>query len=264
MSNKRWSNIKLPYDDDNIVWEYFHENSKISRYSTSVSDNEVIEVMQSMYESLQFKGYKTIDLPKSLRSLNISLDGAILNRTSTRVMAPSLITLENLATILHYSYGLTRINENKTSTRPSRMVPSAGALYPLELFLHSAYIQDQSPGIYHYNPEMNNLRLIDEGDKSPQISNNLVLNQNLAYEASLIIFITAIFRRSTFKYADRGYRFILLEAGHVAQNINLITNGLGLGSINLGGYYDHNVDDMLGLDGITHSTIYIIAIGNKV
>jgi SagB-type dehydrogenase family enzyme len=79
----------------------------------------------------------------------------------------------------------------------------------------------------------------------------------------MLIFVTAMFKRSTFKYGNRGYRFALLEAGHVAQNINLVTTGLGLGSVNICGYFDRQVDDLLDLDGVTHSTIYIIAIGKK-
>jgi SagB-type dehydrogenase family enzyme len=79
----------------------------------------------------------------------------------------------------------------------------------------------------------------------------------------MVIFITSVFERSVFKYGDRGYRFIFLEAGHVAQNINLVAYGLGLASVNIGGFLDRRVDDFLGLDGLTHSTIYMIAIGEE-
>jgi SagB-type dehydrogenase family enzyme len=89
------------------------------------------------------------------------------------------------------------------------------------------------------------------------------MQPELAQGASLIIFLTAIFERSTFKYGERGYRFILLEAGHVAQNLNLVANALGLGCANIGGYFDREIDDLLELDGVTHSTIYMIAIGGK-
>jgi SagB-type dehydrogenase family enzyme len=85
----------------------------------------------------------------------------------------------------------------------------------------------------------------------------------LALGASLIVFITAIFERSIFKYGDRGYRFVFLEAGHVGQNINLVTNALGLGCTNIGGFFDRQIDDFLGIDGVTHSTIYMMAIGKK-
>jgi SagB-type dehydrogenase family enzyme len=90
-----------------------------------------------------------------------------------------------------------------------------------------------------------------------------LVQPELAQGASLIIFLTAIFERSIFKYKERGYRYILLEAGHVAQNLNLVANAFGLGCVNIGGYFDREIDDLLDLDGVTHSTIYMIAIGGK-
>jgi SagB-type dehydrogenase family enzyme len=77
----------------------------------------------------------------------------------------------------------------------------------------------------------------------------------------MIVFITAIFERSVFKYGNRGYRFVLLEAGHVAQNLNLATTALGLSCCNIGGFFDRDVDRFLGLDGIGHSTVYLVGIG---
>jgi SagB-type dehydrogenase family enzyme len=73
--------------------------------------------------------------------------------------------------------------------------------------------------------------------------------------------VTALFGRSTFKYGPRGYRFVLLEAGHVAQNINLTASALKLGSLNLGGFIDRETDAFLHLDGVSHSTVYSIAVG---
>ena len=77
----------------------------------------------------------------------------------------------------------------------------------------------------------------------------------------MIVFITAVFERSVFKYGDRGYRFVLLEAGHVAQNINLAVTALGLGCVNIGGFFDRDIDEFLGIDGLTHSSVYLMAIG---
>ncbi len=118
-------------------------------------------------------------------------------------------------------------------------------------------------GLYHYNASKNQLRFLREGDQTSRIS-EAVAYPDLIVGASVLIFITAIFERSVFKYGDRGYRFILLEAGHVAQNVNLVANALGLGCTNIGGFFDRQTDDFVGLDGVTHSTIYMIAIGNKV
>jgi SagB-type dehydrogenase family enzyme len=78
-----------------------------------------------------------------------------------------------------------------------------------------------------------------------------------------MVFITALFQRSTFKYGPRGYRFAFLEAGHVAQNINLASTAMGLGSVNICGYFDREIDELLGIDGLKHSTIYMIGIGKN-
>jgi SagB-type dehydrogenase family enzyme len=106
------------------------------------------------------------------------------------------------------------------------------------------------------------LRLLREGDETRTIS-QAVVQPDIARGAAMIVFITAFFERTIFKYGDRGYRFILLEAGHVAQNLNLVSNALGLGSLNIGGFFDREIDDFLNLDGVTQSSIYMIAIGKK-
>jgi len=262
MVSDKWDKTRIQNANDDSLWELFHENSKNSMYDQAPSNIEVIKKMNEMNESLEFKGYKTIDLPKAVSALKLSLEDALISRISTHDMSPSYLTLQSLSTLLYYAYGITRDNKDTIFPRHFRTIPSAGALYPLEIFLYSRHIQNQGSGIYHYNPVQNNLRLLNDGNKLAAIA-ECFFQSDIAYNSSLIIFITALFKRSTFKYGDRGYRFILLEAGHVAQNINLVVNGLGLGCINIGGFLDHRVDDLLGLDGITHSTIYIIAIGNK-
>lgn len=117
-------------------------------------------------------------------------------------------------------------------------------------------------GFYYYNPFNSELRLIKEGDARVAISEAMI-QQDIPFKTSLIVFITAVFDRSVFKYGDRAYRFILLEAGHVVQNLNLVSEALGLGCLNVGGYFDREIDHILGIDGLTHSTIYMVAIGKK-
>ncbi|MGZ3459113.1 MAG: SagB/ThcOx family dehydrogenase, partial [Archangium sp.] len=162
----------------------------------------------------------------------------------------------------HSAYGVTHDLRELGFPRRFRTVPSGGALYPLELFFYSDRVEGLEPGIYHYNPIANQLRVIAPGDKRQPLGEALV-QPEIAAEASLFIFITAMFERSTFKYGDRGYRFVLLEAGHVAQNVNLVAAALELGCLNLGGYFDRRVDALLGLDGLLHSTIYMAAIGGR-
>jgi len=259
---KFWQGILLPQEDEELAWELFHENSKVARHSGALSKEEVRARMNEFHESLPFHGYPVVDLPRTLFPLNLPLDEVLVTRVSVREFNPCSLSLESLATILHYAYGVTRDNEGTLFPRPLRIVPSGGALYPLEIFFHTINATGLDVGLYHYNPMMNNLRLLCKGDLTRRIAGAMVY-PNLVVNASVIFFLTAIFERSVFKYGNRGYRFILLEGGHVAQNVNLVANALGLGSVNIGGYFDREIDDLLGLDGITHSTIYMIAIGKN-
>lgn len=257
-----WQEIVMPGGNEEQLWELFHENSKVSRYTQTPSKEEVRSRMKKFHESLPFAGYPRVDLPHSFASLSLPLEQAITTRTSARNFSPRELTLEEIATLFFYAYGVTRKNTDTSFPRPFRVVPSGGALYPLEIFFHTASLKGHPAGIYHYNAAEHCLRHLHEGDDTQRISSALV-QPELAQGASLIIFLTAIFERSIFKYGERGYRFILLEAGHVAQNFNLVANALGLGCVNIGGYRDREIDDLLELDGVTHSTLYMIAIGGK-
>jgi len=254
-----WERICAP-PATHEAWELFHENSKTGRYSEVQPTEVVLARMQQLAQSLPFAQYPAVELPTPLAPLGRPLDEVLATRVSARSLEGCTLSLSTVATLLHYAYGITRDNEGVVYPRPFRTVPSGGALYPLEIFLHSARIQGLDPGLYHYHPLDGVLRFLRYGDRTRDICDAVVQGE-LFSNTSLVIFITALFERSVFKYGDRGYRFVLLEAGHVAQNLNLVSNALGLGSVNVGGYFDREVDDLLGLDGLEHSTIYLTAIG---
>lgn len=262
MREARWQEFALPSGTDERVWELYHENSKLGRLSESVSETEVLTRMKQFAESLPFLGYPIVELPAKGTPLGKSLHEAITTRTSTRTLTPAPITLDAVATLFHCAYGVTRDNAQTAFPRPFRVIPSAGAQYPLELFFHTAHILGLPAGLYHYSSSDHQLRRVREEDRTAQLTQCFV-HPDIVRGATLLVFITALFERNTFKYGERGYRFTLLEAGHVAQNLNLSASALGFGSVNLGGYYDREVDDFLGLDGITHSTVYVVALGKN-
>jgi SagB-type dehydrogenase family enzyme len=257
-----WEHALIPPGDEDHLWELFHENSKMGRSYLVVSREQVLRRMQVVQESLTYEGYSIVDLPDAGLSQDFSLERAITTRTSDRDLIPCVLNLTQISTLLYSAYGVTRDNKGTVFPRPFRVVPSGGALYPLELFFHSAQIEGHSPGLYHYNASQHCLRRLETGDATQQISKALV-QPELALGASLVVFITAVFERSVFKYGDRGYRYVLIESGHVAQNLNLVSKALGFGCVNIGGFYDREIDDFLGIDGVTHSTIYMMAIGKK-
>jgi len=241
-------------------WELFHENSKTGRFDRGLSNFEVATRMRESWESLPYEQYPSFELPAERRPLDVSLDEAITTRVTARAFEQRAIAFTELATLLFCAYGVTREAQEGIFPRPLRCVPSAGALYPLELYFHTIGVDELPGGLYHYNPSRNRVELLRRGDHSRKIAEGLV-QPEIAVEATLIVFITAMFERATFKYRDRGYRFTLLEAGHVGQNINLAANGLGLGAANIGGYFDRALDELLGCDGLTHSLIYVVAVG---
>jgi SagB-type dehydrogenase family enzyme len=250
----------LTADVSQPVWELFHVNSKAGRHDNFPPTEYVARRMERMLQTLGFEQYPSIDLPPALPLVDLGLGDAIVARVTARALTSCRLSLEQLSTLLHYAYGVTRENDATIFPRPFRTVPSGGALYPLELFFHTTHVDGLEAGIYHYNPLQNRLRFLRYGDESRQLSQALV-QRNLALDTSLLVFITAVFERSAFKYGDRGYRFVFLEAGHVAQNLNLTATALGLGCVNIGGYVDRQIDDLLGLDGLAHSTIYLVGFG---
>jgi len=260
MKDERFMDPVGSAPDADFVWETFHENSKISMFHSPPSDDDVLAHMKELAESLEYHGYPLVELPKTRAPLALPLGDAILRRTTARRMTSASVSLPAVATLLHCAYGVSRDQRSRGYPRSFRCVPSGGALYPLELYFYAAPNTECGSGLYHYNPAREHVRLLRKGDLSEVIAGALV-QPHIAHDASMIFFITALFARSTFKYGDRGYRFALIEAGHVAQNINLAAAGLGLGSINVGGFYDRRIDDFLNLDGLAHSTVYLVAVG---
>ena len=258
--SKSWNDLLTLGEENETCWELFHENSKTERHDRPPSSELVRAKMAEMWTSLDYLGYESFELPP-VAEITSPLSEVLRKRVTARNLRSCNISTEQLSQILFYCYGETRSNEESGFPRSFRVIPSGGAMYPLEIYLHSAKIEGLPAGLYHYNSDHHSLQLVQAGDKTHLLCDSLVQN-NIPLDSAVQFFITALFERSTFKYSERGYRFVLLEAGHVAQNINLVSTSLGLGVINIGGYFDREIDSFLGLDGIAHSTVYMQAIGS--
>jgi SagB-type dehydrogenase family enzyme len=249
---------------DTDVIERFLEASKVSRWGGFPSNEAVLHRMRELAGSLQFLGYEKIELPLDLRRAEASLSKTIQARRSCRKFDTTEIDLGDLATILHLAYGESQKEAEPGNPWPFRMVPSGGALYPLELFVFVRQVQGLPPGLYHYHAISHTLRRIVDRDLTSELAQCFVqFQEETPRTASAIIAFASMFQRSTFKYGARGVRFSLIEAGHVAQNMNLVATALGLATLDIGGYFDDKIDNLIGLDGVTQSTIYMVAIGNK-
>lgn len=141
-----------------------------------------------------------------------------------------------------------------------RTAPSAGALYPIETYLVIHDVEGIEPGVYHYNVEEHALDQLKGGNFRLDIA-RAALDQRMAARANLVFVWTAIFERSKWKYKQRAYRYIYLDAGHIAQNVALAAVALGLGSCQIAALYDDEANGLLGVDGVEESTIYMTVVG---
>jgi SagB-type dehydrogenase family enzyme len=141
------------------------------------------------------------------------------------------------------------------------MVPSGGGLYPLELYLIVNQVEQVPQGIYHYAIYPPLLEQVYALEFSKLFISQLFMNQPYVAESSVILVATSFFKRNMHKYGDRGYRYILYEAGHLFQNINLIATALGLGTLNLGGFFDDEVTRLLKINNEEEIPLYSMGIG---
>ena len=140
-----------------------------------------------------------------------------------------------------------------------RPVPSAGALYPLELYVVAPAVNGLDRGIYHFNPFR--LRLARLAPFSCSDVRAALVDPSILDHASALVVVTAVFARSRIKYGLRGYRFALLEAGHVIQNAVLAATELGLPALPLGGFYDRLLDGLVGADSLDEATVHAFVLG---
>jgi SagB-type dehydrogenase family enzyme len=185
--------------------------------------------------------------------LAAALGSALAARRSLREFGSSPLRLSALATLLDAAYGVVRTPEGLR-----RSVPSGGALYPLELYVVAARVEGLDPGLYHFDPLERSLEELEPG-RIPDLESGLVYREQARAPAHLVL--TAVFWRSRFKYGLRGYRFALLEAGHVMQNVLLACAALGLAGLAIGGFYDRRLERLLAIDGVNEGVLYCAAVG---
>ena len=187
-----------------------------------------------------------------------TLAEALQRRRSQRTYAPVPLTVGELASVLHAAYG---VNGGVAGTAQAlRSTPSAGALYPLELYAACGRVDGLERGLYHYDPldhALEQLRPISFADELGP----LTPYPELLAESAAVVVATAVFWRSRFKYGARAYRFALLEAGHLGQSLVLAAAALDLAVTPVGGFYDRLVDAFVDVDGIHESSLYLFPLG---
>ena len=194
---------------------------------------------------------ETITLPAASRESEISLEEALSKRQSTRSFADEALNLNELSQLLWAAQGITHGREFRTA-------PSAGALYPLEVYALVGRIQGLSSGLCKYNIGKHTLTRVKEGDQRESFS-DAVYQPTIIKQAPLTLIISAVYNRTTVKYGERGIRYVHMEVGHAGQNVMIQATALGLGCVGIGAFDDDFVKDFLGSK--EEAPLYIIPIG---
>jgi SagB-type dehydrogenase family enzyme len=257
-----------PPDPDDPA-EAYHEASKVSPSQIGrqlqgaarlAADREL---QLSSMRAVKRQGVAGIPLPAPA-PLDCRLGDVLERRRSHRAFDPDPVAVDALTAVLHAGYGVTGVlgaDEGQPELR-LRAVPSGGALYPLELYAAVLRVAGLEPGLYHFDPPRSCLEIL-RTSVSPDELAGLSTYPEIASSCAALVLVAAIFGRTRFKYGLRGYRFALLEAGHVAQNVLLAATALGLAAVPLGAFYDRRTDAFLDLDGVNESTLYAIAVGGE-
>lgn len=141
-----------------------------------------------------------------------------------------------------------------------RSVPSAGGLFPLEVYAFVQRVDDLPDGLYHYDVRGHALELVRSCDAFAELQPALYTHPFIQ-DANVVLCLAAVFPRTQKKYGPRGYRYILLEAGHSVQNFCLCATELELGSLCMGGFVDSRLNRLLGLDPKNEGVVYAAAAG---
>lgn len=238
------------------VAELFHENSKFTPFEVGTDTEHLppIEAGQVLAR---------IPLPKVAPVRAVELEEAIDNRITAREFDPRVsLSQALLSRLLAFSCGYTKpvVMEGAPEIEFHRAAPSAGATYPLEVYPIIQRVVGVPPGVYHYAMSDHSLELIRPGLFYKEII-TWTLTQPYIANTSVVFVIAGFYERIRPRYGERGYRYMLLEAGHIAQNLYLLSTAYQLGALANGGFVDAAFNHLLGLNEAKEMALYIMAVG---
>ncbi|HON55834.1 MAG TPA: SagB/ThcOx family dehydrogenase [bacterium] len=196
---------------------------------------------------------ETIKLPDPLTTGKMSVEQALYQRRSIRNFKNISLTLQELSQILWAAQGIT------DKTLNFRTAPSAGATYPLDLFVAVGNVDSIKQGLYKYNPSNHTLTLIMFGDKRIELA-NAALGQKAITTAAVNIIFTAIVERTEKRYKERALQYVYIETGHAAQNVYIQAEALNLATVAIGAFYEDKIKKVINTAALP---VYIMSIGKK-
>jgi len=204
------------------------------------------------------------EYPDAVRRIPLKLEAVppgdlwdcLRRRRSQRQYQARPLRLDELAALLWATQGITLAGRNYLL----RAAPSAGALYPVETYVAVHQVEGLESGIWHLEVPDFELALIREGDVRRSLM-DAGLFQSFLGTAWVVFIWTGILDRARWKYRERAIRYLFLDAGHICQNLMLAATALGLGSCPVGAFFDGEVEELLGVDGVAEVALYLASVG---
>lgn len=244
------------------VAKIFHQLTK-EKYQEGWDKPTSPSILPPEWLKIYFKEYPRMPkvlLPKP-KKLAFSIGESLIKRRSEREFNGKPINLQDLSQLLFYSAGVIEKKDNDWN-KTRRTYPSGGGRFPLEIYLFNLQASNElKEGIYHYNIKEHYLeKLLEEKNLREKIYPEIIW-QDMILKAPIVLVISAVFDRTMIKYKERGYRYILFEAGHLGQNIYSVGKALGLKCCAIGGFDDDKFHELLDIDGGNEAVLYAFAIG---
>lgn len=243
--------------NDKDFSKIFHQSSKdLLKGRGDISDNSS---GRAEWLTTHYKTYPRLPVLELVRGTVFADFSRVLNgRSSERDFSGAAIDLNEAALLMQYASGVT--DTTLADGRPRRTHPSAGGRYPLEMYVINFIASPGFPsGVYHYNIKRHAFEVLEERTFSSEDKKRWFTDE-FVDKASVAVIMTALFWRTQNKYGERGYRYVILEAGHIGQNLYLLANALGLKCC-VAGTHDKEIEEFLDIDGMVESVVYAIALG---
>ena len=222
-------------------------------YATASTAGFGLVVLVLAFSGIHAADEQRIELPKPVTDGQVSVEAAIKQRRSVRDYTNRPLSLADVGQLLWAAQGV-------TSSDGGRAAPSAGALYPLEIYLVAGRVDSLPAGVYRYVTRRHQLEPVVSGDLRRELA-SAALNQAWIREAPMTLVITGVYERTAAKYGARARRYVQIEAGHAAQNVYLQAAARDLGTVMVGAFHDADVQQALGIPS-EHAPLALMPVGH--
>jgi len=249
------------YSKPNKV-DIFYKKTKVVTFDKKFLDSSKWPKHWKKIYTKLYPRLTKVKLSKNISTIERSFSEILFSRKSERNFnAKKELSKKTLSCLLFHSAGIKPENIKPAWDETRRFYPSAGARYPLETYLVVNKVNSLPKGLYHYSVPDHSLDVLWlNNNLSKQLAS--ICGQKWVVKAQIIFIITAAIERTMTKYKDRGGRYILIETGHLAQNIYLVATALNLKVCAIGGFKDDKINSILDLDEEAEKSLYIICVGS--